>query len=249
MSYIFNSTSWRTACGAALVTLIAGCSDGPSGLRTPLPGPSAQEQAASAVADVPLVEATRLRPTFGERRQRRSLRGADGQVLVVESVVGADGRPRASVITRNGIFVMRINNEWAPDAPSRLDRQQAYVRGPDGVLRSFDSRTIPAFELAMASEKLRSEAEQMSRPQAGRLRGLEADLGACDAEVNAANIATWQYVGAAATLIAASATGNFLAAGVAFTAYLASYANYTAKQTDLDKCVELAGKKRELDEY
>jgi hypothetical protein len=117
------------------------------------------------------------------------------------------------------------------------------------MLRSFDSRTIPAFELAMAREKLRGESEQMSHPRAGRLLGLEGDLGACDAEVNAANIATWQYVAAAATLIAASATGNFVAAGVAFTAYLATYANYQSKQTDLDKCVERAGKKSELDEY
>ncbi len=84
MSYIFNFTTWRAALGAALVTLIAGCSDVPSGLRTPLPGPSVQEQAVSAVADVPLVEVTRLRPVPGERRQRRSLRGADGQVLVVD---------------------------------------------------------------------------------------------------------------------------------------------------------------------
>lgn len=249
MSYIFNATTWRTAVGAALVTLIAGCSDVPSGLRTPPPGPSAQEQAVSAVADVPLVEATRLRPIAGERRQRRSLRGADGQVLVVESVVGADGRPRASVITRNGTFVMRIDNEWAAGNARRLDRQLAVVRGGDGRLRTLDSRDVSPAQFAAAQEQLRADAARLTRPQAGRIRSLEGDMGVCDKEVKAADIATWQYVAASVALLTTAASGNVLAATSAFAAYVASYQNYQSKQTDLDACVERAGKKPELDEY
>lgn len=249
MFHISNIRAKRAVLGAALLTLIAGCSDAPSGLRPPMPGPLAQERPVSDVADQALVEATTLRPFMGERRQRRSIRGVDGQVLVIESIVGVDGRPRASVMSRNGAFLMRVNNEWGSDASGRLDRQQAYVLGPDGRLRSFDSRNVSAAELATARAKLRDEAVQMTRPPSGRNLGLAEEMGECDAQVNAANIATWQYVTAAATVLAASATGNFLAAGIAYTAYLASYANYTSKQVDLDKCVASIGKRPIYDEY
>jgi len=248
MIQVFKTRTALAALGAALLTLIAGCSDAPSGLRPP-PGPVALDQPVSDVADLPLVEASTLRPLLGERRQRRRLKGADGQEWVVESVVGADGNPRASVITRNGTFLMRINNEWAPDSPGRLAHQRAYVLGFDGRLRTFDSRNVSTAALAAARERLRADAEQLSRPPAGRILRLEADMSDCDAQVNAADIATWQYVGAAATLMAASATGNFLAAGLAYTAYFSSYANYQAKQADLDKCIASIGKKPIYDEY
>ena len=252
MIQVFNTTTARAALGvalgAALLTLAAACSDAPSGLR-PRPGPLALDQPVSAASDVPLMEAATLRPLVGERRQRRSLRGADGQVLVVESVVGADGHPRASVITRNGTFLMRIDNEWAPDSPGHLDRQRAYVLGADGTLRSFDSRNVSAAALATARAKLRADAEQLSRPPAGRILRLDEGMSDCDAQVKAADIATWQYVSAAVTVMAASATGNILAASVAYAAYLSSYANYQAKEADLDKCIANIGKKPIYDEY
>ncbi|MEK6611978.1 MAG: hypothetical protein AABZ29_04290 [Gemmatimonadota bacterium] len=249
MFHIFNFRTRRAALGAALLILVAGCSDVPSGLRQPLPGPLDDDHAVAAPADRPLVELPALRPRSGERRQRRSLRGADGQVLVVESVLGADGRPRESMITRNGLFLMRISNEWAPGATRRLDRQQVLVRGADGHLRALDSRSVSPAQLAAAHEKLRAEAEQMSRSQSGRIRRLEGDFGVCDAEVKAANIATWQYVATAAAVALSASTGNWVQTATLYMAYLASYANYESKQADLDKCVDRAGKKPELDEY
>jgi hypothetical protein len=251
MNYFRNVRTAHAALGAVLLAITAACADVPSGLQRPVPGPLGDEHAVAAGADRALTEAATLSPRAGERRQRRTLRGADGQLLTVESILDATGRPIENVIYKDGAFVMRLSNTWAPGAPAQLAHQVALVRGADGRLRSLDSRDVPAADLAAAREKVRQDAMASAKAVPGRIRRLDGDseMGVCDNEVKAADIATVQYVAAALSVILASSTGNPLAATAAYSLLLTTYANYTAKQVDLDKCVEKAGKKPVLDEF
>ncbi len=250
MTFILTARIARAAAVAALLVVIGACADVPSSPTRQLPTPWQPDQPILRVADVPLLDASLPRPLLGESRQRRIARAANGQLLQVESLIGTDGRPRITLVRRDGVALLRIDNTWSSVSGWEPVSQHLIMRGADGVVRALDSRSVLPTELAAARENLRLEAQRMATPRvASRVRGLEEDAGVCDAQVKAADIATWQYAAAAFAVIASGITGNQVIITAAFTGYLAAYANYESKQAELDKCVVAAGKRPEVDEF
>lgn len=245
MIHSCNIRTARAALGAVLLSLVAACSDVPSGPAMPASPSLGKEQALPTQADRSIADDGLPTPLPGEKRRRRTLRGADGQTMTMETLLGVDGKPRTVILGRPGGAMVRLTNEWQGGV---LVRQVAQVTGAAGSVRMFDSRDLSTEQREAARAQLRREAEQMTRAQAGRLLRIEAEMGVCDSQVKAADLATWQYVGAAAALMLASSTGNLFASTLAWNAFVSSYANYEAKQAELDKCVDAVGKKP-LDEY
>lgn len=235
--------------GAALLALAGACSDvpsSPSGLPT---RPLIPEQPIARVADVPLMDAVLPTPLPGERRLRRKLQGPDGQQLTVESLLGTDGRPRVTLVSRDGIVMFRVENAWRSNGWNDV-QQTMYLRTANGGARVLDSRSLSASQMAEAREQLAVQARQLAaRTSIGRIRRLEEDPGTCDAAVKAADIAATQYMVAAVGVFASGLSANPLVVLGAYSAFLATYANYESKQADLDKCVAAAGKKPVVDEY
>jgi hypothetical protein len=240
----------RAAFGALLLILAGACSDVPSAPIRHVPIPQLPNPFAPRAADVPMLDAGLPALLPGESVRRRSMRGADGRMMQVESLIGRNGRPRATLVRRDGAVLIRVDNDWSAAAGWDDVVQRVTVRGADGRIRTFSSRDISPAERAAAREKVRLDAVGASMPAtAGRTRALMEESGVCDAQVKAADIATWQYTVAGAAVLAVSLTGNPLAVMAAASAYLAAYANYESKQADLDKCVAAAGKPPTVDEY
>jgi hypothetical protein len=250
LTYISRSLA-RAALGAMILTLTTACGDVPfSPAGHTIAPPILPAIPAPRAADIPVLDAGLPMLAPGEKIRRAVLQAPDGGRLDVESVVGRDGRPRVTLMRRAGAVVLRVDNEWTPGADWNSVTQRVTFRGRDGIVQAFDSRSLPAAALVQARANLQQEAERLRKAAAGaRIRNLEEDGGACDAEIKAANIATWQYTLAGAAVLMVSVTGNPLATTAAYAAYLQTYANYEAKQADLDKCIANIGKKPEVDEY
>ena len=240
----------RAVLGTLLLVLAGACADAPSSPVFRLPVPPSPLQPTPRAADNPLLDAGLPSLLPGETIRRRALVDADGQAMQVASVIGVNGLPRTTLVRRQGAVIIRVDNDWSAGTGWDAVTQQVAVRGTDGAVRRLDSRSISSSERAAALASLRREAASaLSSVMASRIRRLEEDGGACDAQVKAADIATWQYTAAAGALMLASLTGTPTAVSLAFSAYLASYANYESKQADLDKCVDAIGKKPTYDEY
>lgn len=241
----------RAALGATVLTLAAACGDIPSSpMRNALVPPVLPAVPVPRVADLPVLDD--LLPVLqpGEKIRRAVLPAPDGGTVRLESVIGRDGRPRVTLMRRAGAVVLRVDNDWTPGADWNSVVQQVTLRGGDGIVRRFDSRSLSPVERAQARAALQQEAERL-RPTAtgARIRNLEEDAGDCDAQIKAADIATWQYTLAGSAVIMAGFTGNPITTAAAYAAFLQTYANYEAKQAELDKCIANIGKKPEVDEY
>ncbi|MBM3906518.1 MAG: hypothetical protein FJ363_00425 [Gemmatimonadetes bacterium] len=241
----------RMALGAGVFVLVAACGDIPSSpTRTVLAPPILPAVPVPRAADFPVLDAALPALAPGERIRRAVLPAPDGGTLHVESVLGRDGRPRVTLMRRAGAVVLRVDNEWTPTADWNSVAQRVTFRGGDGLVHTFDSRSLSPNERAQARAVLQQQAERLRTSAAGpRIRSLEEDGGACDAEIKAANIATWQYTAAGSTVLLASLTGNVMLTTTLYSAYLSAYANYESKQAELDKCIANIGKKPEVDEH
>jgi hypothetical protein len=241
----------RAALGAAVLMLVAACGDVPSSpTGSVLAPPVLPAIPAPRAADLPVLDAALPALAPGERIRRAVLPAPDGGILDVESVLGRDGRPRVTLMRRAGAVVLRVDNDWTPGADWNSVAQQVTFRGGDGLVRRFDSRSLSPVVRAQAQANLRQEAERFRVASAGsRIRNLEEEGGECDAQIKAADIATWQYTLAGSAVIVAGFSMNPYATLAAYAAYLQTYANYEAKQAELDKCIANIGKKPEVDEY
>ena len=237
------------ALGGILAVMAGACSDVPSAPVKQFPLPQFPNPLAPRAADIPIIDAGLPTLLPGEKVRRRLLRTVDGAMMQEESVVGANGLPRVTVL-RQGAASIRIETSWAGAGSWDAVQQQVTVRAANGHVSSFDARALAPGELETARASLRADALRLAAVSlSSRIRSLEEDPAACEAEVKAANIATWQYTAAAGAVLVGAITGNVTVTSTLYTAYLAAYANYEAKQVDLDKCIAAIGKTPEVDEY
>ena len=219
MFHICNTRTVRAALGAALLTLVAACSDAPSGLRQPLPlpGPLSDELA----SELPSIRGVLETPTValqpGERRLQRVRRSPDGHVYTFVSAARPSEAPRELLVLRDGQPMLHTINAWRHTAGGDvLERQQGMVFSAGEAPRYFDSHAQGVATAAggepvvMAhSAMTRATTDALGSESADRRsRGRNQEQFVCEAEVRALDAAMDSYVGAVVTYVVAYATGN-----------------------------------------
>jgi hypothetical protein len=257
MFHIFDVRTMRAARGAALLTLIAGCSDVPSGLRQPLPGPSDQERPVSAVADRPLVEGTAISVQPGEHLTTRTLRRADGHQYQIDVARSADGLPREMSVKRDGVPVVRVVNDWRSVAGGYMMTRQRLIQfastADPTVYDTRDRGGVSALigspiTVAIRPRLARVVAGEGGIARGGRIRALEdvggdPSSGPCDGAARTAESALEDWVLSVAAMAGATLTGNAYGAWMAYGYQLKKSRDMARADAALDDCVANAGKK------
>lgn len=256
MFHINNIRTVRAAFGAALLTLFAACSDVPSGLRQPLPGPSAQEQPVSDVADRPLVEGADVHVLAGERRTTRTVRRADGHSYQVDVARSADGLAREMSVRRDGVPVVRVVNDWQAIAGGyKLSRQRLIHFNEHATPTLLDTRARGGVEAVVGSSVVVEVRPRRAQPKgssgetvrAGRTFSLDGSAdpsgGPCDGAARAMESAIDDWLISVGAVIGATATGNIWAAASAYSYQLKKSRDMDRAEAALDDCVANAGRR------
>jgi hypothetical protein len=254
MFHICNIRTRHAALGTALLTIVAGCSDVPSGLRRPVPGPLAEEGPVGAVADRPLVEGTALNLLAGEHQTTRTLRRPDGHEYQVDVARSSDGLAREMLVRRDGVPMVRMVNDWRAVAGGHIMTRQRLVEfAASAQPVVFDTRTrggVEAFlgspfTVSMRSQPVRSSRSLGDVTRAGRTLTIydeygDPSSGPCDGAARTVDSALEDWLLSVAATAGATMTGNVWGAWMAYGYQLKKYRDLTRADAALDDCVAKA---------
>lgn len=258
MFHIFSIRSVRAALGAALLTVLAACSDMPSGLRQPLPGPQGDEHAVAAPADRPLVGGADVHVLAGEHRTTRTLRRADGHSYQVDVVRSADGLAREMSVRRDGVPLVRLVNDWQAIAGGyKLNRQRLIQFTPHSTPSLFDTHARGGVESVVGSSVVVAMRPRRALPRraagetarAGRILSLDGSgdplSGPCDGAARSADVAIEDWLLSVGAMAGATASGNPFAAWMAYAYQVKKYRDMGRAESALDDCVANAGRRND----
>lgn len=256
MFHFCNIRTARAALGAAVLTFFAACADAPSGLRQPLPGPLAQEQPVTGVADRPLVDGADVHVLAGERRTTRTVRRADGHSYQVDVARSADGLAREMSVRRDGVPVVRVVNDWQAIAGGyKLSRQRLIHFTERATPALFDTRARGGVEAVVGSSVVVAVRPRRALPKrssgetvlAGRILSLDGSAdpsaGPCDGAARAMEVAIEDWLLSVGAIVGATATGNIYAAWTAYAYQLKKSRDMDRAEAVLDDCVASAGQR------
>jgi len=219
MFHFCNINTVRAALGAALFTLVAGCSDVPSGLRQPLPGLFSEEHAGELPSARGALEMPAVVVQQGEQRQQRVHRSADGHVYTFVAAARPSEAPRELLVLRDGQPMLHTINEWRHTAEGDvLERQQGMVFTAGAAPRYFDSHTqglsqaLRSQPVVLAHQAMESAAGDASAGEyvvgVRRPGGPSTGGFVCESEVRSFDGAADGLIGATVAYVAAYGSGN-----------------------------------------
>jgi len=178
---------------------------------------------------------------------RREVVTPDGQHFLVESVRDANGLPREVRVTRDGVQVAVLSNEWLAMAGGFTLTQQRFVRfAAGGASETFDSRAHGGVSSLIVDpisidKPIGLTIHRTRTPSALDDAGWYYG-GPCDAQERAVESALEDWLVSVVGMGAVTASGNIWAAMSAWAYQLKKYRDVTRAEAALDQCVADAGK-------